>query len=167
MPQRVLHQRLQQKTRHGRSADRGAGFDARAQPVGKTDLLDRQIALQEFQFRGQRGLVSLLGAQHLPGVVQALQFWADLSGKEKIQPPGTIEWGTTPKDFFEHKTAIIWTSTGNLTNVRKNAPFPFGVAILPAHNGRGSPTGGGNFYFFKKMSPAQRKVAEGGVPAAG
>ncbi len=94
-----------------------------------------------------------------PAVVQALQFWVDLSRKDKIQPPGTIEWGTTPKDFFEGKTAIMWTSTGNLTNVKKNAPFPFGVAMLPAHQGRGSPTGGGNFYLFKKMTPEQRAAA--------
>jgi sn-glycerol 3-phosphate transport system substrate-binding protein len=94
-----------------------------------------------------------------PGVIDALQFWVDLSKTHKIQPPGTIEWGTTPKDFFEKKTAIIWTSTGNLTNVRKNAPFPFGVAMLPAHQGRGSPTGGGNFYFFKKMSDDERAAA--------
>jgi sn-glycerol 3-phosphate transport system substrate-binding protein len=87
-----------------------------------------------------------------PAVVQALQYWVDLSRKEKIHPPGVVEWGTTPKDFFERKTAIIWTTTGNLTNIKANAPFPFGVAMLPAHNGRGSPTGGGNFYFFKKMS---------------
>ncbi len=94
-----------------------------------------------------------------PGVVGALQFWVDLSSKDKIQPPGVIEWGTTPKDFFEKKTAIMWTSTGNLTNVRKNASFPFGVAMLPAHQGRGSPTGGGNFYFFKKMSDDERAAA--------
>ena len=71
-----------------------------------------------------------------PGVVQALQYWVDLSRKYKIQPKGTIEWGTTPKDFFERKTAIMWTSTGNLTNVRTNAKFPFGVAMLPAQQGR-------------------------------
>ena len=94
-----------------------------------------------------------------PAVVQALQFWVDLSRKEKVQPSGTIEWGTTPKDFFERKTAIMWTTTGNLTNVRTNAGFPFGVAMLPAHEGRGSPTGGGNFYFFKKMTDEQREAA--------
>jgi sn-glycerol 3-phosphate transport system substrate-binding protein len=94
-----------------------------------------------------------------PGVIGALQFWVDLSQKDKIQPPGTIEWGTTPKDFFERKTAIMWTSTGNLSNVRANAPFRFGVAMLPAHAGRGSPTGGGNFYFFKKMADEQRDAA--------
>ena len=94
-----------------------------------------------------------------PNVVQALQYWVDLSRKYKIQPEGTIEWGTTPKDFFERKTAIIWTSTGNLTNVRANAKFPFGVAMLPAHEGRGSPTGGGNFYLFKKMTDEERAAA--------
>jgi sn-glycerol 3-phosphate transport system substrate-binding protein len=92
-------------------------------------------------------------------VVQALQYWVDLSRKYKIQPEGTIEWGTTPKDFFERKTAIMWTSTGNLTNVRANAKFPFGVAMLPAHQGRGSPTGGGNFYLFKKMTDEERAAA--------
>jgi sn-glycerol 3-phosphate transport system substrate-binding protein len=94
-----------------------------------------------------------------PAVIQALQFWVDLSRKDKIQPEGTIEWGTTPKDFFERKTAIMWTSTGNLTNVRSNAGFPFGVAMLPAHQGRGSATGGGNFYLFKKMTDEQRDAA--------
>ena len=94
-----------------------------------------------------------------PGAVQALQFWVDLSRRQKIEPPGTIEWGTTPRDFFERKTAIIWTSTGNLTNVRNNAHFPFGVAMMPAHETRGTPTGGGNFYFFKGMTGAQREAA--------
>ena len=94
-----------------------------------------------------------------PAVIQALQFWVDLSRKDKIQPEGTIEWGTTPKDFFERKTAIMWTTTGNLTNVRSNAGFPFGVAMLPAHQGRGSPTGGGNFYLFKKMTDEERNAA--------
>jgi len=94
-----------------------------------------------------------------PAVIEALQFWVDLSRKHKIQPAGTIEWGTTPKDFFEGKTAIMWTTTGNLTNVKKNAPFPFGVAMLPAHQGRGSPTGGGNFYFFNKMTNEKRAAA--------
>jgi sn-glycerol 3-phosphate transport system substrate-binding protein len=70
-------------------------------------------------------------------------------------PPGIIEWGTTPKDFFERKMAMMWTTTGNLTNVKTNAKFDFGVAMLPANKRRGSPTGGGNFYLFKKNTPAQ------------
>lgn len=94
-----------------------------------------------------------------PKVIEALQYWVDLSRKDKIHPPGIVEWGTTPKDFFERKTAIMWTTTGNLTNVRKNAKFPFGVAMLPAHKRRGTPTGGGNFYIFKKSSPAEKAAS--------
>jgi sn-glycerol 3-phosphate transport system substrate-binding protein len=43
--------------------------------------------------------------------------------------------------------------------VRTNAKFDFGVAMLPAQKRRGSPTGGGNFYLFKKTSPAQQQAA--------
>lgn len=94
-----------------------------------------------------------------PEVVGALQYWVDLVNKYKVHPPGIVEWGTTPKDFFERKVAMMWTTTGNLTNVHANAKFDFGVAMLPAMKQRGSPTGGGNFYIFKKSTPAQREAA--------
>jgi sn-glycerol 3-phosphate transport system substrate-binding protein len=95
-----------------------------------------------------------------PGVIEALQYWVDLSTKHKVMPGGVIEWGTTPKDFFEKKAAMIWTTTGNLTNIRANASFPFGVAMLPAKKHFGSPTGGGNFYVFAKWATAPRRAAE-------
>lgn len=94
-----------------------------------------------------------------PEVIEALQYWVDLSRKHRVMAPGVIEWGTTPRDFFERKTAMMWTTTGNLTNVRNNAKFDFGVAMLPANKRRGSPTGGGNFYIFKKSSPEQQQAA--------
>ena len=94
-----------------------------------------------------------------PEVIEALQYWVDLSTKHKVMAPGVIEWGPTPKDFFEKKTAMMWTTTGNLTNVRKNAPFEFGVAMLAEGKRRGSPTGGGNFYVFKKSTPEQQAAA--------
>jgi sn-glycerol 3-phosphate transport system substrate-binding protein len=94
-----------------------------------------------------------------PEVVEALQYWVDLSRKHKIHPEGIVEWGTTPKDFFEKKMAMMWTTTGNLTNVRTNAKFDFGVAMLPAGKVRGSPTGGGNFYIFAKSTAAQKDAA--------
>jgi sn-glycerol 3-phosphate transport system substrate-binding protein len=93
-----------------------------------------------------------------PKVVEALQYWLDL-GKQGVHPPGIVEWGTTPKDFFEKKVAMMWTTTGNLTNVRNNAKFDFGVAMLPAGKRKGSPTGGGNFYIFKKASAAQQEAS--------
>ena len=94
-----------------------------------------------------------------PEVIEALQYWVDLVKKYKVHPEGIVAWGTTPKDFFEKKVAMVWTTTGNLTNMRTNAKFDFGVAMLPAGKQRGSPTGGGNFYLFKKTSPAQREAA--------
>ena len=93
-----------------------------------------------------------------PKVIEALEYWVDLT-KQAVHPSGIVEWGTTPKDFFEKKVAMMWTTTGNLTNVKNNAKFDFGVAMLPAKLQKGSPTGGGNFYIFKKSSPAQQEAA--------
>src|SRR6186713_2648172 len=94
-----------------------------------------------------------------PEVIEALQYWVDLGRKHKVMPTGVIEWGTTPKDFFERKVAMIWTTTGNLTNVKNNAKFDFGVAMLPEKKRRGSPTGGGNFPAFKHATHEQPAAA--------
>ncbi|KFE34208.1 ABC transporter substrate-binding protein [Thioclava atlantica] len=94
-----------------------------------------------------------------PEVIEALHYLVDLSSKDKVMEPGIVDWGATPKAFFEGHTAMMWTTTGNLTNVRKNAPFDFGVAMLPKHKMRGAPTGGGNFYLFKGSSPEQLSAA--------
>jgi len=94
-----------------------------------------------------------------PKVVEALEYLVDLSAKHGVMQPGSIEWGPTPKAFFERETAMMWTTTGNLTNVRNNSPFDFGVAMLPAKERRGAPTGGGNFYLFKDSSDEQKAAA--------
>jgi sn-glycerol 3-phosphate transport system substrate-binding protein len=94
-----------------------------------------------------------------PDVIAALQYWRDLGAKYKVMPEGTVEWGTLRQAFTEGKTAMMWHTTGNLTAVKDTAKFPFGVAMLPASKQRGSPTGGGNFYLFKKTTPAERQAA--------
>lgn len=94
-----------------------------------------------------------------PGNVETLQWLTDLGQKEAVSPKGAIAWGTTPQDFISGKTAMMVTTTGNLTNVRDNAKFPFGVAMLPEKTQRGSPTGGGNLYVFKNASAEQQKAA--------
>ncbi len=94
-----------------------------------------------------------------PACVEALRYWIDLAGKYQAHPPGVVDWGTTPRDFLEQKVGMIWTTTGNLSNIRANAKFPFGVGMLPAGKRRGSPTGGGNFYLFKNASVPQREAA--------
>lgn len=94
-----------------------------------------------------------------PAVVDTLSFWKSLSTEHGIMPEGTVEWGTLRQAFLEGQTAMMWHSTGNLTAVKKNASFDFGVAELPANVRLGSPTGGGNFYVFKDTSPEERAAA--------
>ncbi|MGE8492548.1 MULTISPECIES: ABC transporter substrate-binding protein [Comamonas] len=94
-----------------------------------------------------------------PKVIEALDFWVNLA-KEGLHPKGVVEWGTTPKDFMEKKAAIIVTTTGNLTNIKANAKFDFGVGQIAGHVRKGgSPTGGGNFYIFKKAPKEQQQAA--------
>jgi len=92
-------------------------------------------------------------------VVDTLNFWKSLSSEHGIMPEGTVEWGTLRQAFLEGQTAMMWHSTGNLTAVKKNASFDFGVAELPANVRKGSPTGGGNFYVFKDTSDEERAAA--------
>ena len=94
-----------------------------------------------------------------PKTVAALDYWVDLSRKDNVMPTGSIDWATLRTDFLEGKTAMMWHTTGNLTAVKDGAKFNFGVAMLPAKERRGSPTGGGSFYIFKS---AIARAAEGG-----
>lgn len=94
-----------------------------------------------------------------PKVIEALEYWVSLGKKHNIMPEGVIEWGTLRQNFLDQKTAIMWHSTGNLTTVKKNANFNYGVAMLPGKEDLGSPTGGGNFYIFKKSTPEEKQAA--------
>lgn len=94
-----------------------------------------------------------------PKTIGALDYWVNLSRKDNVMPPGSIDWATLRTDFLEGKTAMMWHTTGNLTAVKDGAKFNFGVAMLPAKERRGSPTGGGSFYIFKNASPEQQKAA--------
>lgn len=104
---------------------------------------------------GVDGMVDYLDA---PGSVEALEWWASMS-ESGIMPSGTTEWASTPEDFLQGRTGIMWHTTGNLTNVRSNADFDFGVSILPANTQPGSPTGGGNLYVFDRGDDATKAAA--------
>ena len=93
-----------------------------------------------------------------PGTVEALEYWVDL-GKRGVHAPGVVDWGVTPNDFVAERTAMMWTTTGNLAFVRDKATFPFGVAMCPAGKQRGTPTGGANFHVFKTATKAERDAS--------
>jgi len=90
--------------------------------------------------------------------VKGLTYWKGLQDSG-VMPKGTTKWATTPTDFIEGKTAMMYHTTGNLTNVKNKAKFNFGVAMLPESETYGSPTGGGNFYIFKDKSEANQQAS--------
>lgn len=117
---------------------------------------------QSFALQNGKNLMSEDGKKayfDTPENVEALQLWVDLAKKHKVMPEGVIEWATVPSDFLEGKTAMMYHTTGNLTNVKNNAKFDFGVAFLPAKKQFASPTGGGNFYMFKGTDEAKQEAA--------
>jgi sn-glycerol 3-phosphate transport system substrate-binding protein len=94
-----------------------------------------------------------------PKATEALTFWRDLSAKYHATPAGSSAWGTLSPDFLEGNAAIIQHTTGNLTNVRDKAGFPFGVAGLPGKESPHTVVGGGNIYFFKNATQPEREAA--------
>ncbi len=93
-----------------------------------------------------------------PKAIEALAFWRGLASAGAA-PEGVSNWGQLSPDFLEGNAAIIQHTTGNLTNLKTNAKFPFGIAGLPGKDGPRTVVGGGNIYFFKNANAAERKAA--------
>jgi sn-glycerol 3-phosphate transport system substrate-binding protein len=118
--------------------------------------------LQTFALQNGKNLMTEDGKKvmfNTPENIEGLQYWSDLAMKDKVMPQGVTEWGTVPSDFLEGKTAMMYHTTGNLSNVKKNAKFDFGVGYLPKNKSFGSPTGGGNFYIFKDIDKKKQEAA--------
>ena len=94
-----------------------------------------------------------------PENIEALQLWLDLQNKYKCMAPGIVQWTDMPTQFLAGEVAMIYHTTGNLTNIKNNANFEFGVAFLPAGRQWGAPTGGGNFYITKGISEERQQAA--------
>ncbi len=94
-----------------------------------------------------------------PKAIEAMNFWRSLAFDYGVTPKGTTEWGTLPTDFMQGAASIIYTTTGNLSNIRQNAKFPFGVMGLPGKEGPRTVVGGGNLYIFKNAKPAEQLAA--------
>lgn len=94
-----------------------------------------------------------------PGAIEPLQLWYDLAHVHGVMPAGIIDWGALPAEFMAGRTAMMWQTTGNLTRLRNEAPFDFGVAHLPGKDGPASVVGGGNLYIFADISEAEKQAA--------
>jgi sn-glycerol 3-phosphate transport system substrate-binding protein len=93
-----------------------------------------------------------------PRAIEAATFWRDMAFTHQITPQGVTEWAVLVPNFLQGTAAMIWSTTGNLTNVRTNASFEFGVAGLPGKEAPRTVVGGGNLYIFKNANPAEREA---------
>ncbi len=95
-----------------------------------------------------------------PKAIEAMTYLARTVGRPTRQRrKASTNWPQLSPDFLEGNAAIIQHTTGNLTNLKTNAKFRFGVAGLPGKDGPRTVVGGGNIYFFKQASPAERAAA--------
>lgn len=94
-----------------------------------------------------------------PENVEALQFWLDLQNKYNVMQKGIVQWTDLPGQFLSGQVAMIYHTTGNLTNINNNAKFKFGVAFLPGSKRMGAPTGGGNFYISAGIAKERQEAA--------
>jgi sn-glycerol 3-phosphate transport system substrate-binding protein len=94
-----------------------------------------------------------------PPATDAMTYWHDFAARLGASPPGETAWPTLSPDFLHGNAAVIQHTTGNLTNVRDQARFPFGVALLPGKTAPRTVTGGGNIYILKNASAAERQAA--------
>lgn len=99
-----------------------------------------------------------------PEVLEALEFFLSLSD-EGVQPSGALSFFDAPSLFLDEQVAMIYHTTGSLTNIRQNAGFEVGVGFLPSGPagedgvGYGAPTGGGNLYIFSNTTPEEQQAA--------
>jgi len=94
-----------------------------------------------------------------PKTIEAMAYWRGLAETHHAAPDGVSNWSQLSPDFLEGNVAIIQHTTGNLTNLRDKAQFPFGVAGLAGKNSPHTVVGGGNMYFFRSATPAEQQAA--------
>jgi sn-glycerol 3-phosphate transport system substrate-binding protein len=94
-----------------------------------------------------------------PRAIEAAAYWRDLAFTHQITPQGVTEWAVLAPNFLQGTVGMIWSTTGNLTNIRNSATFEFGVAGLPGKERPKTVVGGGNLYLFKHANPAERAAA--------
>lgn len=97
-----------------------------------------------------------------PAVIEAAQFYIDLSHVYQAMPEGVQGvWATAPTDFANGSTAMIVHSSGSLSGILKQANFDVGVMPVPGkeEGTYASVPGGGNFYILKGVPPEQQEAA--------
>jgi len=97
-----------------------------------------------------------------PAVIEAVQFYMDLSAVYGAMPAGVqAVWGTATTDFASGTTAMIVHSSGSLTGILEQSDFEVGVMPIPGkeEGTYASVPGGGNFYIMKGAPQEKQDAA--------
>lgn len=92
-----------------------------------------------------------------PESVNALEFWQRMA-QAKLMPAAST-WESSANDFMAGRTAMLYHSTGSMTNILKSASFPVGVAPMPKGKQLGSTMGGGPILIAKRQPDAHKRAA--------
>ncbi len=92
-----------------------------------------------------------------PEAVEALEFWNTMVKAGVMAPAST--WQGSANDFMAGQTAMLYHSTGSLTNLRTSAPFEVGVAFMPKNKTYGAAQGGGPIMIAKNQSDEKKRPA--------
>lgn len=92
-----------------------------------------------------------------PESIEALEFWKKMVDAGCMAPAST--WQGSANDFMAGSTAMLYHSTGSLTNLRTSSPFEVGVAFMPKKKQFGASQGGGPIMIAKNQSDAKKEAA--------
>lgn len=92
-----------------------------------------------------------------PEAVEALAFWKTMVDAGAMAPAST--WQGSANDFMAGSTAMLYHSTGSLTNLRTSSPFEVGVAFMPKRKTYGAAQGGGPLMIAKNQSDAAKEAS--------
>ena len=91
-----------------------------------------------------------------PESLDALEFWLKMVQAGVM--PAASTWQGSANDFMAGRTAMLYHSTGSLTNLRKSSPFEVGVAAMPKNKTFGASMGGGPIHIAKNQPDAHKRA---------
>ncbi|MDF1749579.1 MAG: ABC transporter substrate-binding protein [Alphaproteobacteria bacterium] len=92
-----------------------------------------------------------------PESIDALEFWVQMV-KAGVMPAAST-WQGSANDFMAGRTAMLYHSTGSLTNLRTSSPFDVGVAFMPKNKTYGATIGGGPILMAKDQPDAHLEAS--------
>jgi len=91
-----------------------------------------------------------------PESVAALEFWLKMA-QAGVMPTAST-WQGSANDFMAGRTAMLYHSTGSMTNLRKSSPFAVGVAPMPRNKTYGASMGGGPILIARNQPDAHKRA---------